>query len=243
MPTLKMKKAGKENGKQSLSFKFIYFLLFLFNYSTGKQPCRLLNTGFHNEEHLLRQFAAGEQAAFEAIFNEWYARLVFFAQRFSLSKEEAEDVVTESFTKLWMSRNSFDAINKIKSFLYITSRNAAIDALRRRNKAAAQIPLEDQHLELPVSPGNLESIQAEVIGAIFLEIEKLPKKCKQVMLLTYKEGLSTQEIAEKLGISVSNVTSQRSRAVSLLKVALLNKYPILVNILLPELLKQLFKNY
>ena len=203
----------------------------------------MLNTGFHNEEHLLHQFVAGEQAAFEAIFNEWYARLVFFVQRFSPSKEEAEDIVTESFTKLWMNRDNFDAINKIRSFLYVTSRNAAIDALRRRNKAAIQIPLEDQNLELPVSPGDLESIHAEVIGAIFLEIEKLPKKCKQVMLLTYKEGLSTQEIAGKLNISVSNVTSQRSRAVSLLKIALLNKYPILVNILLPELLKQLFKNY
>lgn len=198
-----------------------------------------INATYEAEELLIR-ITKGEERAFEQLFNEWYARLVLFARRYSISDPEAEEIVSEAFMKFWLQREGFDALGKIKSFLYTTTRNAALNVLRK-NK---QLPVSQLHLDAgaegPVDDDpffELEAIRSEVLGAIFREIENLPGKCRQVVLLTYKEGLSTSQIAERMGISVSNVTSQRTRAIQLLRIALADHYPTICLAWLPALLK------
>jgi RNA polymerase sigma-70 factor (family 1) len=186
----------------------------------------------YNDEELLPAIAAGEQKAFEELFNDYYPRILYFAQRFNIALEEAEDIVTEAFTKFWLSRTNFDNLNKIKSYLYTTTRNAALNSLRR-NKRYATRELSDTAEE---QTADIEIIRADLIGTIFKEIERLPDKAREVILLTYRDGLNAQEIAERLNISVSNVTSQRSRAISLLRIALAEKYPACLPLIFPSLL-------
>lgn len=194
-------------------------------------------TSIYDEEQLLKELATGKQVVFEQLFHELYPRLVIFTERFTENRSEAEDIASETFTKFWLIRTQFDALNKIKSFLYITSRNAALNILRRRkNQTVVALTGQEQFDSL----AETELIRAEVIGALFREIEHLPEKYKSVILLTYKEGLSSKQVAERLGITVSNVTTQRSRAIQLLKLALLQKYPSLLPLLLADLLHRVF---
>jgi RNA polymerase sigma factor (sigma-70 family) len=60
-------------------------------------------------------------------------------------------------------------------------------------------------------------IEAELLRNIHAAIEKLPEKCKLVFVLTYFDGLRSDEIAKKLNITVSTVASQRQRAIKLVR--------------------------
>ena len=192
----------------------------------------------NNEALLLRQISAGDQSAFEHVFNEYYSRLVFFAQSLFVSREEAEDAVIESFSSFWVERTKFESLNKISAFLYTVTRNRIYNAIKKQ-KLHDSLNSSD-NFQLWDEAEDLEALHSEVIGAIFSEIENLPDKCRQVVLLTYKEGLSTREIADKLNISVSNVTSQRSRAIGLLKIALADKLPAVTVIIIVDILKKIF---
>ena len=75
-------------------------------------------------------------------------------------------------------------------------------------------------------------IKAELIHAIYKEMEKLPKNCRQIFELTYQEGLNARQISDKLGIAVTTVTTQRSRAIKFLRKVLSHRAFVTLLILL-----------
>lgn len=180
----------------------------------------------YHEQQLIQQLVTGSQAAFEQLFNTLYPRLVVFTEKFTGNRAEAEEIVNEAFTRFWLIRNRFNAVNKIKSFLYTSSRNAALNVLRKR-KNEAIVEWKDQEPNSDDGFSEAERIRSEVAGLLFQEMEKLPEKYRTVLMLTYKEGLSSKQVAERLNITVSSVTTRRSRALQLLKVTLLQQYPAL----------------
>lgn len=166
----------------------------------------------------------GNEKALDAFFRHFYQALCFFAVRIIKDKDQAEDIVIGSFSKLWNRRADFESYQNVKGFLYITTRNGCFDFLRQAHRAqSAQdefsylfSPEEEQDIEA-------ERTKAEVLRKIYEEIEKLPKQCREVFELSVFEGLKSKDIAERMNISVSNVTSQKSRAVQLLRTAVLKK--------------------
>ena len=66
----------------------------------------------------------------------------------------------------------------------------------------------------------LDRIEVEILFEVFSKIDELPKECNKIFKLSYIENLSNQEIADKLGISVNTVKSQKSRAKQLLRESL-----------------------
>lgn len=178
----------------------------------------------YNERELLLKMVEGDEAAVKELFTAYYKPLVFFAARLLGSTEDAEDVVIQVFTKLWTSREQLGAVKQLKSFLYTTVKNASLDLMRQQKKFQS-LQVSDDFWKEKAADDNLglEATRAEVIKIIYEQINELPDKCKQVFLLSYIEGLSTQQVADTLGISVSNVTSQRSRAIQLLRKSILDK--------------------
>lgn len=195
----------------------------------------------HNEKELLVRISAGDEMAFQLIFQEWYPRLVLYAEQYSVPAGESEEIVDEAFLKCWQRRTQFDALPKMKSFLYTSVHNASLNAVRQKKAYGTRALPEDFTLATePDSMDQAEIITAEVLGALYREIEQLPEKCREVVLLTYREGLTSGQIAERLGISVSTITSQRARAIQLLRIALKENYPILVWLPVAIHLRQLF---
>lgn len=187
----------------------------------------------YDEALLLQQLAEGSEAAFREIFRNFYGRLVFYAQHLSLSREEAEDAVMETFTRCWTARADFQSFPALRSWLYTVTRYVTIDVLRKKSNHPV-ITFEDANA-IDDDAAERERIHAEAVARIMQEIDKLPEKCRQVVLLTYRDGLSTAQIAERLNISPSNVTSQRSRALSLLKMAFADRssawIPVMLSVL------------
>jgi len=150
----------------------------------------------------------------------WHGEhLRFFAYKITKNKEVSEEIVSESFYKLWQGREKAKSVAAVKSFLYLITRNACYDHIG--SSYHKTVDLGDELLWDTVEGGKdilTHIIYTELIGQIVAELEKLPKQQAEVFRLSYLEGMDTQEICETLGTTASSVYFARSKAISALRV-------------------------
>ncbi len=72
-----------------------------------------------------------------------------------------------------------------------------------------------------------EQMEAEILWELFSKIEELPSECRKVFRMSYIDDMTNQEIADKLGISVNTVKSQKARAKNILKSSLKDLFSVL----------------
>ncbi|MDF2189606.1 sigma-70 family RNA polymerase sigma factor [Paraflavitalea sp. CAU 1676] len=176
---------------------------------------------FQDNTYWMLSFREGKHDAFRKVFNEHHRSLYYLATKMGLEREEAEDIVSDSFTKLWHGRSSFSNEEHIKGFLVTTTRNACLNLVSQKKRRHLS------HNELSYILADHEEdffrkmVESELLRKLYPHIEQLPKKCKAVFKQIYLEGASTEEAAERLGISTRNVLNQKARAIQLLKGKLL----------------------
>jgi RNA polymerase sigma-70 factor (family 1) len=169
---------------------------------------------------IIEAFKRGTSDALQSLLKQFYSPLCLFAERLLTDRAAAEDIVGDSFIKLWDRRTDFETLQTIKAFLYITVRNASLNYLKQvkrdtlSKKQLAYLSSEKEEFVLN------DIIRSEVLREIMSEIETLPEQCRKVLKLGYLEGKRNQEIADMLGISVHTVKNQKARAIQLLKIKL-----------------------
>ncbi|MCU7549660.1 RNA polymerase sigma-70 factor [Chitinophagaceae bacterium LB-8] len=174
------------------------------------------HSSFDTQEEYLGAEANKE---FEYLFKLYYSRLCYFAFNMIEDKDASEDIVQDVFIKFWKQRSDFDHELSIKTFLYVSVRNACINRIRHEKVEKKFIKAQNSE-EVEEEKGLQQMIKAEVLGEIYNAIEELPQGCRQVLKLAYFEGLKNHEIAEQLGISVNTIKTQKARALQLLRLKL-----------------------
>ena len=162
----------------------------------------------------------GDESALKDVFDRYGGSLFFFAKNIIDNKEEAEDIVAESFIKLWRQRATFVEQRNIKAYLYVITRNACLNHLKhikRRNSSHKELMyLENEGHEEVMN----RVIHAELLKIVQDEIEKLPELAKKIFKLTFVEGLKPDEIALQLSMPTQNVRNNKSRALEILRLSL-----------------------
>jgi RNA polymerase sigma-70 factor (ECF subfamily) len=143
-----------------------------------------------------------------------YRPLCLYALHYLQDTDLAEDMVQECFTTLWEKiRQGFPITNR-RAYLYMTVRNRCLDHLRRKGIQTESLKPYDTY-------GIIEDDDAEERSAtearLWTAIDALPEKCRQVFLMSKRDGLKYEEIAEELGLSVNTVRNQISKALNMLK--------------------------
>lgn len=161
------------------------------------------------------QLRLGKVKAYEHLMDAYYQRLCAYAYTLVHDHSDAEDIVQNVFTKLWLKRKKINADLSIKSFLYKAVYNEFVN-LFRKNKPVTRLELKyletlDAYVEM--EPENLEKL----ISKVYEVIEKLPPKCREIFLLNKKEGLTHVEISDYLNISTKTVEWHISKAFKQLK--------------------------
>ena len=165
-------------------------------------------------------FKKGDPRALQVIFRQFYAPLCLFAERLLHDRPAAEDIVGDTFVKLWNRHADFENLQNVKAFLYITTRNASLNLLKQMQREMLS------KKQLAYVSGSQEGfilneiVRNEVLMEINREIENLPGQCRKIFKMSYFEGRKNQEIANMLAISVHTVKNQKSRAIQLLRVKL-----------------------
>ena len=177
----------------------------------------------------------GKETAFDQIFTHFYSPLCFFANRILLDDKTAtEDIVQEIMLKLWEKRSDFEAFDAVKSFLYVSVRNACFNLLDKQK-------VKQKHYDHITTSNILAEetilqtiVQAEVVRQIAAVVDTLPGQCRKVIRMIYEEGMKPKKIADELGITVSTVNNQKKRGLSLLKDRMSDQdFSVAVLLLLP----------
>lgn len=179
-----------------------------------------------NELLLIRAFKEGNEQAFKKLFDKYHQKLYAYLFRLLDSKDDAEDIVQETFIKIWEAREQFIEGYSFDAFLFKIAKNAFI-SLTRKKVNQKVIEVKPEMFANPDS-NNSDSyvICRETREIIDTIINRLPQKRKEIFRMRRVENLSRKEIADKLGISIVTVDNQIMKANHYLK-AELKKYSIL----------------
>ena len=185
------------------------------------------------ENDLIIAFRQGSKKAFEIIYNNYYISIFYFARRFVANSQDAEDITTETFIKLWHMHENFESMYNIRAFLHISTKNACLNYLRyEQRKLSNQKELLYLLTEETDEINGPQQITARIYQLIHDEIEKLPGQLKKIFKMAYVDGFNNEEIAKKLKINNQSVRNHKARALKLLRIALLNSDLLAIIILL-----------
>lgn len=159
----------------------------------------------------------------EALFRAHYRALCLYALHYVDDLAVAEDVVMDCFVRLYeRAAEEASPVLCTKSYLFQMVRNASIDYLRRKATEAggeAALPI-DAVDNLPDNSAEEEQALVERSqreARLWKAIDTLPKACRNILLLSKRDGLKNREIAEALGLSVKTVEAQLTKAYALLR--------------------------
>jgi RNA polymerase sigma-70 factor (ECF subfamily) len=146
----------------------------------------------------------------EKLFKEHFHAAVYIAQKIVSSRHVAEDVVQDVFIR--MLEMDMEALESPVKFLYASVRNGAIDYIRRNarliNSALTPDVMRDDSLE-----SLMEEVEhAENLTKLLHAIEQLPEQSREVVKLVCLSDCSYQEVASRLGISLSTVKTHMYRS-------------------------------
>lgn len=184
------------------------------------------------DRECINQLEADSESAFTAIYEQYWASLFKYVIRILPEEDEVADVVQETFVTFWELRSRLAQVRSIKAYLFIMARNLAFKRFRENLK---QETAEERLVEFYANTdvGLEQTIELkDLADLIDAEIGRLPKKMREVFVLSRKEHLSYQEIAERLEISDETVKKQISRALKYLRVRIDKAYIPYLTILL-----------
>ena len=173
------------------------------------------------ELSLVHAAKAGDLAAFEELVKRYDRNVFRIAQHITQNREDAEDVVQDAFLKAFQNLKNFQENSKFYTWLVRIAVNEALMRLRRRRTGQMvsldeDIQTEDDTMPREVAdwspnPAQLYD-QGELRDILQRTIQGLPTGFRTVFVLRDVEGLSTEETAEALGLSVPAVKSRLLRA-------------------------------
>ena len=168
----------------------------------------------------IAELKVGNTKVYETLFKQWYEPLCRYAYSILRNQEDAEDIVQKIFCKLWDQREKMEIHISIKSYLYKMAHNACLNRVK-------QLQMKAEHHEqiaycsaTTFNPIEQAITHKELNQQIDIAINTLPKRCKEVFLLSRMQHLSYIQIAQQMQISPNTVETQMVKALKVLRMKL-----------------------
>jgi RNA polymerase sigma-70 factor (ECF subfamily) len=139
--------------------------------------------------------------------------------------------VQDLFAILWTQKENLQIKSSLKSYLYSSIRNSALNYKKKKNFLLPQLLTKPSRQNVQESPED-SYIKKEMHIAVHQAIQKLPEKCRQIYLMKRYENMQYSEIAEILSISVNTVKTQMNRAMKSLQKYLAHLMTCLISLML-----------
>ena len=182
----------------------------------------------HLEKNIVESLQQGDEHAFELLFKMYFTKLCVYANHYLHNKEESENIVKDSFVKIWEKRKELLIDTSLAGYLYTTVRNYAINHLQRERRKTAFLKSANEDFEqeydaflactdeYPVANLILQDINDRVRKVV----NTLPPQCREVFMMSRFEMLSHEEISERTGITIATIKTQIVRALAKLRIEL-----------------------
>lgn len=153
---------------------------------------------------------AGSNDAFEVLVDRYRAPIVRLAYRLTHDADEAKDIAQDAFLRAYNRLGDFHSDRPFARWLFVIARNASLDAIRRRRRAATYAATGGVG---PSEPGPEElALRNDEATRVHVALRSLPAKYRDVLDLYYLRGLRYREIAVELAIPIGTVKTYISRA-------------------------------
>ncbi|MBQ3206425.1 MAG: RNA polymerase sigma-70 factor [Bacteroidales bacterium] len=155
-----------------------------------------------------------KEILFDDLFRYNYRPLCLYALHYIQDVDLAEDVVQECYTALWEKLQEGAHVLSRKSYLYMMVRNRCLDHLRKKGIPTESLKPYDTY---GIIDDNDAQERSQTEAKLWTAIDSLPDKCREVFIMSKRDGLKYEEIADELGLSVNTVRNQISKALKVLK--------------------------
>jgi RNA polymerase sigma-70 factor (ECF subfamily) len=186
---------------------------------------------------VIKRVLGGDANAFKILQRRYNTLVHTVVRKMIKDDDDADDIVQETFIKTYMSLHTYNPDYGFRGWLYRIASNCCIDFLRKRkfmyqiDTASSNNDDEDQTVfdvaDFSYMPDS-ELLAIEKYDVIHREIDKLPEKYREVVILRHEEEMSYQEISQLLGMPMGTIKTMLFRARRLLE-GTLKKYPELFN--------------
>lgn len=185
------------------------------NVSNGSESGQILML---SEEELINGCKKGSRSYQKALYERYCQKMLVVCLRYSRTTAEAEDILQESFVKVFQAIKDFRSESKLETWITRIMVNTALNFQRKKLYLFPMVDVQD--IDLPEQEISLSSIH---FTQLLEMIQSLPQGCQIVFNLFAIEGYNHKEIAETLGISEGTSKSQYSRARLLLQEKILKE--------------------
>jgi RNA polymerase sigma-70 factor (ECF subfamily) len=162
---------------------------------------------------LIAKFKSGDLGGFEMLVKKYQNMVVNVVYSLTANRHDAEDIAQDVFMKVYHNISSFRAEAKFSSWLYRIAVNTSYDYLRRNKLKPVSID-EFENFDIADTRQNGDLLAQELVQQA---LTKIPYEYRSALVLKEIEGLSYQEIAEALKISIGTVESRIFRGRQMLK--------------------------
>jgi RNA polymerase sigma-70 factor (ECF subfamily) len=171
--------------------------------------------GGNTETELIRRCLEGDALAWDRLVREHWKRVFNIAYKFVARLEEAEDLTQETFVKVFRALPTYDGRASFETWLTRVSRNLCIDHYRRRRREEEtftdQVELDSIPLDELVSRPDARLEQRDHIALIRRALAQLPPTYREPVVLRDIQGLSYEQIAQRLHLQEGTVKSRINR--------------------------------
>lgn len=182
---------------------------------------------FENNFILIENLRIGEEKAYAFLVDKYHQRLLGYAYGLVQDRTEAQDLVQNVFLKTWKYRTKLDHQFSLQSFLYKSLYNDFINSYKKK-KAHNILQLKYYQTLSQTVEDIDESALSKMMEVVNLEIQNLPDKCREVFLLSRREGLTNKEISDFMKISIKSVEGHITKAFKTLRRELGESYQVVL---------------
>lgn len=163
---------------------------------------------------------SGNHEAFEAVFLNYFNKVKYFINGLIKSEADAEELAQEIFVKIWTNREQIDPEKSFNTYVYISARNTAFNFIKKK-LVRESYAADTQYVQSENDAEDSEDvvIAKELDLLISMIVMNMPERRREIFELSRKEGLSNEEIADRLKISKKTIDNQLSLALKELKEA------------------------
>lgn len=159
----------------------------------------------YEENEILQRIAKGDEAAFRQLVHQYTPLLAPYVLKFTKSKERTQEIVQDIFTQMWISRESLSEVDNFRRYLYVASRNHALNAIRNMMREEKRHLKWLQEQSSGIGGDTPAQDYSPYIGLVEEAVQQLPEQQRKVWVLCRVQGKKYQEVATEMGLSRETV--------------------------------------
>jgi RNA polymerase sigma-70 factor (family 1) len=170
-----------------------------------------------HEKELLAKIARGDERAFTILFQWYYSPLGEFVLKLTESLEITQEIIQDSFVKIWLRKETLPGIDNFSAYLYILCRNHAFAVLKKMAVEKRSKQSIEQYLANEMAEADYDNPADHYRSLIEDAVAKLPAQQQRVYRLSRYDRLKHDAIARELNISAETVKKHIQLAVKFIQ--------------------------